>query len=84
MKLRDAESRAEDTDETFAQIMWSVDVRLLTKFLFKEPVMKLKYCRVREHMRKHNKLLRTDIPIKGLTYSLAYFSSDIIIGVQIF
>lgn len=46
--------------------------------------MKLKYCRVREHVRKHNKLLRTDIPIKGLTYSLAYFSSDIIIGVQIF
>lgn len=42
MKLKDAESRAGDTDETFAQITWSVAVRLLTKFLFKEPVIKLK------------------------------------------
>jgi len=31
MKLRDAESRAEDTDETFTQIIWPVTVRLLTK-----------------------------------------------------
>lgn len=83
MKLRAAESRAEDTNETFAQIMWSVARRLLTMFLFKEPVMKLKYRRVREHVSKHKKLLRTDTPIRGLTYSLAEFSSDIIIGVQI-
>lgn len=51
MKLRDAESRAEDTDETFAQIMWPVAARLLTKFLFKEPVIKLKYCGMKEHKR---------------------------------
>lgn len=63
--------------------MWSVAVRLLTKFLFTQPVIQLKHCGVREHMHKHNKLWRTAVPIKGLTYSLAYFSSDIIIGVQI-
>lgn len=30
MKLRDAESRAGETEETFAQMMWSAAVRLLT------------------------------------------------------
>lgn len=55
VKIRDAESRTEDTDETFVQITWPVAVRLLTKFFFKEPVIKLKYCGVREHMRKHDK-----------------------------
>lgn len=82
MKLRGAESRAEDTDEMFTQIMWSAAMRLLTKLLFKEPVLRLD-CRVSGHVRKHNKLVRIDIPEKLLTYSLVYFWSDIIIGLQI-
>lgn len=63
MKLRGAESRAEDTDEIFTQMMWSAAVRFLTKFPFKEPVLKLDG-RVSGHVRRHNKLVRTDIPEK--------------------
>jgi len=56
--------------------------QVVNKVLFREPVIKLKYCWVRDHVHQHKKQL-TDIPIQGLTYSLPYFSSDIITGVQI-
>lgn len=42
MKLRDLESRAEEADETFVQIMWPVAVSLLSKFLLKEASYEVK------------------------------------------
>ena len=42
MKLRDLESRAEEADETFVQIMQPVAVSLLSKFLLKEASYEVK------------------------------------------